>query len=117
MPIRSTQVIVLVLALSAAPACVSSDGDGSISDAVAAATTCAELRDTYEISALTDGEAVLIADRLVEIAEADYAEDQVLDDLFECNSVIADLGTAHASAFDGIDLEEIDLYDGNARNG
>lgn len=106
-----------VLLLAAAPGCGSSDDDGSMADAVAAATTCAELRDTYEADAVTDEDAVMIADRLVEIAEADYAEDGTLDDLLDCNSVIRDLDGAHASAFQGIDLEEIDLHDGSARNG
>jgi len=117
MPVRLTHVVVLALALSVAAGCGSNDEAGSFSDAVAATTTCAELRATYEISAVTDEDAVLIADRLVEIAEADYAEDGVLDELIACNSVIRDLDNAHASTVDGIDLEEIDLYDGNARNG
>jgi hypothetical protein len=113
----SCSVVVGVLLLATASGCGSSDDDGSITEAVAAAATCAELSDTYEAGAVSDEDAVMIADRLVEIAEADYAEDGTLDELLECNSVIRDLDSAHASAFQGIDLEEIDLHDGNARNG
>jgi hypothetical protein len=114
MPVRRTQVVVVVLALalSTAPGCGSDDESDSISDA----ETCAELRNSYEISAVTDGDAELIADRLVEIAEADYAEDGVLDDP-DCSLVIRDLDSAHASAVDGIGVGGFEILDGKARNG
>ena len=93
------------------------DDGPSTSNAVAEASTCEELRDAYDIDSLTDEDAELVGERLVSLAEADFAEDRVLDDKLACNSVIRDLDPNHSSAVAGIDLEEMELFDGKARNG
>lgn len=109
------RVVTAALGVLALGAC--GDDDPSTADAVADASTCTELVDSYQVDAVTDEEAALIAARLIELTEADFADDGVLDDLLTCNRVIRDLDKAHPSAFAGIDLEVMDLNDGNARSG
>ena len=92
-------------------------GDPSTADAVAGASTCAELVDAYEVGDVTTEEAELIAARLVDLAEADFADDGVFDDLVVCNQVIRELDPEHAAVFEGIDLEELERANGQARNG
>ena len=113
---RAARLVVSVSILAAASGC-GSTGGGSLREAVATVTTCADLRKAYEVSATSEQDALLIADRLVEIVESDYAEDGKLDERSQCSLVIADLDGPYPRAFDGIDLDEIDLHGGNARNG
>lgn len=93
------------------------DDDTSTADAVAEASTCAELVDAYEVDTVTNEEAELIANRLVELAEADFADDGVLDERLACGQVVRELDPRHAAAFEGIDLEAMGQTDGRARNG
>jgi len=66
---------------------------------------------------VTADEAELIAARLVDLAEADFADDGVFDDKLVCSQVIRDLDPVHAEAFEGIDLEELEQEGGQADNG
>ena len=104
-PVESARrpLIALVAVCIALGAC--GDDDPSTADAVADASTCAELVDAYDRESVTPEEAELIADRLEELARADVAEDGVLDDLVTCSRVIRELDPEHPSAFEGLDLE------------
>ncbi len=104
---RSARGLVVGLVAIALSVGACGNDDPTTADAVAAASTCAELVDAYEVDSVNDEEAELIAARLVALAEADFAEDGILDDKATCNRVIFDLDPNHASAFEGIDLEEM----------
>jgi hypothetical protein len=114
---RGTRGLIIAVACGALVLSGCGDDDPSTADDVADASTCAELLDAYDADAVTDAEAQLIAARLVELAEADFAEDGVLDEKTTCNQVIFELDPEHSDAFEGIDLEEMGTEVDQADNG